>query len=221
MGFEEINLEINNRIQEIANTIHNKKENEQDLNELSRLIIPKLKYYIWKFCKNEYDTSEALQFALYKMFKNINKYNAEAGRFTTWAFTIAKHETLYYLDRKHKSIPKYIEIGDVYENIEHPFKLDSTDSELKSNQLCDLYNKTIVEIKNLQDDVLKNIALDKMVNNDKVKEIAEKYDMKENTVKTKLRKARFEVRKMVMRKNPDINEKLLDIIDDFKLKTIK
>ena len=57
-----------------------------------------------------------------------------------------------------------------------------------------------------------------MVNNEKVKEIAEKYNMPENTVKTKLRKARFEIRKSVLKKDPDINHRLSESIENFKIK---
>ena len=49
--------------------------------------------------------------------------------------------------------------------------------------------------------------------------IALKYDMPENTVKTKLRKARFEIRKSVIKKDPDVNRKLSDSLPDFKIKS--
>lgn len=218
-GFDEINKQINDRIQEISIKLHEKTASTREYNEISELIYPKLKYHIWKFCKDEYDTSEALHFTLLKVFKNISQYNPNAGRFTTWAFTIARNETLYYLDRKHKSIPKYIEIGEVYEN----HGMHTSDGELdtyrQSETVSDIHNKTIFEIFNLKDELLKNIAIDKMLSNDKVKEIAVKYDLKENTVKTKLRKARFEIRKAVLKNNPTINQTLIEVIPGFKIKS--
>ena len=218
-GFDEVNKKINNRIQEISIKIRNGCAGVREHNELSSLIYPKLRYHIWKFCKNEYDTDEALHFTLFKIFKNISQYNPESGRFTTWAFTIARNETLYYLDRKNKDIPNYIEIGELYENANCETSDDSNSIEHKMNEITSIHDKTIFEIFNLKDELLKNIAIDKMLSNDKVKEIAVKYNLKENTVKTKLRKARFEIRKAVLKKDPSINQTLIDVLPDFKIKS--
>jgi RNA polymerase sigma factor (sigma-70 family) len=216
-GFESINKQINDRIQEISLKLKKGTYTKREKNEIAELIYPKLKYHIWKFCKNDYDTEEALHFTLHKIFKNIHQFNPETGRFTTWAFTIAKNETLYYLDRKNKDIPYYIEINEVFSDIFKGNDLSNNEEE-RQIELSSIYDKTILEIFNLNDEVLKNIAIDKIVNNDKVKEIALKYDMKENTVKTKLRKARFEIKKSMLKKDPLVNEKLLELLPNFKAK---
>lgn len=217
-AFDELNKKINNRIQEISIKIHSKKHTQREYEEIAELVYPKLKYHIWKFCKNDLDTEEALHFTLVKIFNNIEKYNPESGRFTTWAFTIARNETLYYLDRKYKDIPKYIEISSLYEDSKYNNQLSADEVTNNHNEVTEIFNKTINEIFNLEDELLKNIAIDKMVNNTKVKEIAIKYKMPENTVKTKLRKARFEIRKSVIKKDPEVNRKLSDSLPDFKIK---
>ena len=217
-GFEELNKEINNRIQELSEIVHKEEHTEREYNELAALIYPKLRFFVWKFCKNEIDTEEALHFALVKIFKNICKYTPCSGRFTTWAFTIARNETLYYLDRKNKDIPPYIEISSLFVDSKYNDNLSFLEKNNNHNEVTDIFNSTISEIYNLEDELLKNIAIDKMVNNEKVKEIAEKYGIPENTVKTKLRKARFEIRKSVIRKDPDVNRRLIDSLQDFKVK---
>jgi len=218
-GFDELNKKINNRIQQLSILVHNKENTQREYDELAELIYPKLKYHIWKFCKNNLFTEEALHFTLVKVFNNIDKYNPENGRFTTWAFTIARNETLYYLDRKHKDIPKYIEISTLYEDSKYNDQLSAEDKQNNHNEVTDIFNKTISQIYNLKDELLKNIAIDKMVKNTKVKEIALKYGIPENTVKTKLRKARFEIRKSVIQEDPEVNRKLSDSLPNFKVKS--
>ena len=159
-GFDSINKKINNRIQEIAIKISEKKETIREKNEIAELIYPKLKYHIWKFCKNTHDTEEALHFTLHKIFKNIHQFKPKAGRFTTWAFTIAKHETLYYLDRKKKDIPDYIEISSIFGDVYRGYNgtLDEESTEIRQLEVLDIHDKTILEIFKLKDEVLKNIA---------------------------------------------------------------
>ena len=217
-GFEELNREINDRIQKLSEIVHKEEHTEREYNELASLIYPKLRFFIWKFCKNEIDTEEALHFTLVKVFKNICKYNPLSGRFTTWAFTIARNETLYYLDRKNKDIPAYIEISLLFVDSKYNDNLSYLEKDNNHNEVTDIFNSTISEIYNLEDELLKNIAIDKMVNNEKVKEIAEKYSIPENTVKTKLRKARFEIRKSVIKKDPNVNQRLIESMKDFKVK---
>ena len=217
-GFEKINKEINERIQELSEKVHREEHTRREYNELATLIYPKLKFFIWKMCKDEFHTEEALQDSLTKIFNKISHYKPLSGRFTTWAFTIAYHETLYYLDRKNRALPPYIEITSLFVDSKYNDSLSYLEKENNHNEVSDIFNKTISEIYNLKDELLKNIAIDKMVNNEKVKEIAEKFSIPENTVKTKLRKARFEIRKSVLKKDPSVNEKLVDSIPDFKIK---
>jgi RNA polymerase sigma factor (sigma-70 family) len=219
-GFEKVNKEINDRIQTLSEIVHKKEHTSRQYSELADLLYPKLRYFIWKFCKDNLHTEEALQFSLVKIFNNISKYRPDAGRFTTWAFTIARNETLYYLDRKNKDIPPYIEISCLFVDSNHNDSLTYIDKQNNQNEVTEVFNNTVHEIYNLKDELLKNIAIDKMVNNEKVKEIAKKYDMPENTVKTKLRKARFEIRKSVIKTDPNTNRKLMDSIADFKIKQL-
>jgi RNA polymerase sigma factor (sigma-70 family) len=209
MGFEKTNKIINARIQEIALKFEN-NVTEREKNELATLIYPKLKYHIWKICKNQDDTEEALQWSLKKIFKCLDKYDASSGyKFTTWSYAIARNETLYYLHMKGKH---RMQSSDdlVYEKGEsHNF----TNLNNFEEDFNDLYNLTIEEINGIDDSLLKNIAIDKMIKSEKVKVIAERYSINENTVKTKLRKIRSDIKSKVLEKNPEIAEKLNHIFD--------
>lgn len=224
MGFETTNKIINARINEISQKFKDNKITERERNEIAELIYPKLRYYIWQYCKNNEDTDEALQWTLKKIFNNIPKFNIEKGRFTTWIYTIARNETLFFLYQKKRS--PITNLSTLYgrKNSENGQSPDTSWLEKDGNHYIDvfhetehefdrLYDITISEIHGIEDILLKNIAIDKMLKKEKVKNIAIKYNINENTVKTKLRKVRIDIKEKVLDRDPTFKETLNHMFD--------
>ena len=78
----------------------------------------------------------------------------------------------------------------------------------KEIYLDSLYNMTQMEMAALPECIEKSILIDKEIRLMKVNEIAEKYNMNLNTVKTKIRKARKMVKDRVLENNPQMRDNL-------------
>lgn len=198
-----INKQLNDEMQSLAELIKSGEYTEKDRNRLASIMYPKLKYFIWKFFNNIDETEEVLHNTMFKIFKGITSYS-DNYRFTTWIYTIAKNEALLH---QHKLKVQYATDIDNLENlINQP---DSSSSSLEKELYLDsLYSMTTLELSNLPECIEKSILIDKEINQMKGNEIAEKYDMNLNTVKTKIRKARKMLREAVVSKNPDLASRL-------------
>ena len=209
MGLENFNQLANEKINSIASKFKDNTITDRQRSELVNLIYPKLKYYVWTYCRNEDDTQEALQWALKKIFKNIDKFDSNKAKFTTWIYTITRNETLFYLYKKNQKSTISLDQAQIGSEI-GPSGEEYDEVQLEVDHL---YAETVIAINRIEDSILRNIAIDKMIKNEKIKEISSKYEINENTIKTKLRKIRIDIKDTVLQRNPQFKETLNHIFD--------
>jgi RNA polymerase sigma-70 factor (ECF subfamily) len=205
-GYEDLNRRLNDEMQQLAEAIVSQKFTERDRNRLVRIMEPKLRYFIWKFFNNKDETEEVLHNTFFKVFKSLSSYNPKY-RFTTWIYTIARNESLLHLHKLKQQMTTDIDaIGNSLFLVD-----DSRDRLEKEYSLETLYTATILAIEEMPESLEKSILIDKELNKMKGADIADKYEMNLNTVKTKIRKARKILKDSVLESNPELVEKIKDL----------
>jgi RNA polymerase sigma-70 factor (ECF subfamily) len=200
-SYDALNKQLNDEMQSLAEKIKSGNYTESHRNRLASLMYPKLKYYVWKFFNDSDEADEVLHNTLFKIFKGLDKYNPEY-RFTTWIYTIAKNEALL-----HQHNLKIQQATSLESMVRSPYIPDNTEK-IMENEISfeTLYLATELEIKELPDGIEKSIIIDKELNHMKGHDIAEKYQMNLNTVKTKIRKARNTIKQRVAIKYPELTD---------------
>ena len=205
--YDQLNRQLNDEMQSLAEKIKSGDYSERDRNRLASIMYPKLKYFIWKFFNDTEPTEEVLHNTLYKIFKSIESYS-DKFRFTTWIYTIAKNESLLH---QHKMRTQFaVRLDDVENKVDRPD--DSGFVLEKETYIESLYVETLRMMTTLPDCIEKSILIDKELNHMKGNDLAEKYDMNLNTVKTKIRKARKMLRDQVLEKNTEFKDRLKEFL---------
>lgn len=218
----------NKRIQELAEDLFEEggEVKYDNLTQLFNHLLPKLKFYIWKFFRNDCDTEDVLGNTVEKIISNLDSYKPKY-RFTTWVYNIAKRESLLYIDKYKDSKTSgfnkdnnFYDMEEGYDSVELQYTMSdpkSRDYEVSfindrftdKYDCNDVYRLVIETIRNLPDDVNKSIIYDKKINHMKGKDIAKKYNMKENTVKTRLRKVTLDIQNILFSKYPELKGALI------------
>lgn len=217
-GVTKANMIINDEIQALAARVIDPMNlnSKRDLNALMVLVIPKLKFFIWKFFKNDDETLDVLHDVLEKICKKIHTFNP-VWRFTTWAYRIATNESLLKIQSNKKR--NEVCIDDIYTTVANNHRDTSKEILEKEEDFYSLYSVVICEILDLDFDRefkaqnKENIKIFKLkeINRMKIRDIAERYHLPENTVKTKLRAMRTVIRERVQAKCPELCDKFSEI----------
>ena len=151
--------------------------------------------HISRYVSQKEDIKDICLESFQKAFSQISSYNPEY-KFSTWLYRIARNTAFDYLnkqDREKNNMPTTSIHEDFAELKELPATMHNPEEDIINQQE---YDKWLTNIEKLKDDY-KTVAKMNLIDNFGYKEIADALDMPLNTVKTKIRRAKAQLLKMM------------------------
>ena len=151
--------------------------------------------HISRYVSQKEDIKDICLESFQKAFSQIASYNPEY-KFSTWLYRIARNTAFDYLnkqDREKNNMPTTSIHEDFAELKELPATMHNPEEDIINQQE---YDKWLTNIEKLKDDY-KLVARMNLIDNFGYKEIADGLGMPLNTVKTKIRRAKALLLKMM------------------------
>jgi len=174
---------------------------EKDYNALYKKVKPGLRAYISNVVKDGDATQDILTNTLTKMWTKIDQYDPQY-QITTWLYRIAFNECLAWIRQRNRkySLDSMRDFGiEVTESSNSRLSADDllieysqmTEQDYidEDNQINNQYALALECIKNLKP-MYREIVEDRLINNMKYEDIAEKYDLPLQTIKNRIRRGK-------------------------------
>ena len=155
----------------------------------------RLYWHIRRFACSHDDANDLLQDIFIKIWTSLPSFREESQLFT-WLYRIARNTAFDHLnkhDREKTNMPTTSINEDIAELKELPATMHNPEEDIINQQE---YDKWLTNIEKLKDDY-KVVAKMNLIDNFGYKEIADALDMPINTVKTKIRRAKAQLLKMM------------------------
>ena len=154
-----------------------------------------VKSHISRYVVQKEDIEDICLESFQKAFSQISTFNPEY-KFSTWLYRIARNTAFDHLsrhDREKNNLPTTSINDDIAELKELPATMHNPEETIINQQE---YDKWLNNIEKLKDDY-KTVAKMNLIDNFGYKEIADALDIPINTVKTKIRRAKAQLLKMM------------------------
>ena len=151
--------------------------------------------HISRYVSQKEDIEDICLESFQKAFSQIGTYNPEY-KFSTWMYRIARNTAFDYLskhDREKNNLPTTSIHKDFAELKDLPATMHNPEEDIINQQE---YDKWLTNIEKLKDDY-KAVAKMNLIDNFGYKEIADELGLPLNTVKTKIRRAKAQLLKMM------------------------
>ena len=154
-----------------------------------------VKSHVARYVAQMEDVEDICLESFQKAFSQIASFNPEY-KFSTWLYRIARNTAFDHLrrhDREKNNMPTTSINDDITELKELPATMHNPEEDIINQQE---YDKWLNNIEKLKDDY-RVVATMNLIDNFGYKEIADALDMPLNTVKTKIRRAKAQLLKMM------------------------
>ena len=151
--------------------------------------------HISRYVAQKEDIEDICLESFQKAFSQIGSYNPDF-KFSTWLYRIARNTAFDHLskhDREKNNMPTTSLNDDIAELKELPATMHNPEEDIINQQE---YDKWLTNIEKLKEDY-RIVAKMNLIDNFGYKEIADALDMPINTVKTKIRRAKAQLLKMM------------------------
>ncbi len=166
-----------------------------DLNAFEKILFlyeKRIFNYIYRLVGNKYDAQDVTQDTFIKLYKNINIIDTEKN-FKNWLYKIATNTTYDFL-RKRKNAPELLSLDDAN------FKPETIqDKDLYSNLIDAVDAKEVEAAFDKIKPVYKTVLMLFYQQDLTYKEIAEIIDAPINNIKTYMRRAKQELKKVIIK----------------------
>ena len=154
-----------------------------------------VKSHISRYISQKEDIEDIALESFQKAFSQISTYNDEY-KFSTWLYRIARNTAFDHIsrhDRERNNLPTTSINEDLAELKELPATMHNPEEDIINQQE---YDKWLTNIEKLKDDY-RIVAKMNLIDNFGYKEISEALELPLNTVKTKIRRAKAQLLKMM------------------------
>jgi RNA polymerase sigma-70 factor (ECF subfamily) len=191
-----------------------KEKTGKDFSFFYQKYYPKLIYYTNKMVNDQQKAEDISTDSFLVAFEKIDKYENGKSQFSTWLFTIAKNLALQVIKDDKKTMSMDVEIDEEGTTIKDFIQEEAPEDDKESLYEIkgEIMLKHIAELKEPYRQVIEMREIQEM----SYKEIAEKLNLNESTLKSRIRNGRI-----LLKKSTEKEFKKIDPNHKYEIKKIK
>ena len=183
-----------------------------------------IRQFAYKYTNNWEDAYDMTIETFIRAYEAIDSYDSEKAAFSTWLWTICRNNCLYYIKQNSKltvvdndisdifdsELPTKVSIANTHDNTNYSVNNSGDIIEISAEDVYTrLYNISINEMSNIGG-VSGEILKMKLIDNFKIREIADKLNMNESTVENNLYRSKENLARILKINHSDLYQLYID-----------